>query len=102
MMGDYVVLCKLTAEGAKAVMQIGQMMQAKQDQMQQQGIKVIGAYLLFGSYDWIWLVEAPDDETLTLAVLQLVADGLLTSETMRAFTLGMCQQMMQKLAPATS
>lgn len=33
---------------------------------------------------------------------KVLADGLMTTETMRAFTLGMCQQMMQKLTAGAS
>lgn len=74
-----------------------QLMQDHMEKAQSMGIKIVGQYLLFGQYDWIYLLEAPDDETITMAMLQLVAMGLVTSETLRAFDLNSCAQMFANL-----
>ncbi|MFN2568682.1 MAG: GYD domain-containing protein [Candidatus Dormibacteria bacterium] len=96
-MADYVVLCKFTAEGAKNITQSTARLHAHMEQAQPQGIKVVAEYLLFGHYDWIFLLEAPDDETIALAVLKLVAAGIITSETVRAFDPNQSQQLLDRL-----
>lgn len=68
------------------------------EKAQSMGIKIVGQYLLFGQYDWIYLLEAPDDETITMAMLGLVAQGLVTSETLRAFDLNACKAMFAKMS----
>jgi len=39
-----------------------------------------------GRYDTVFIVEAPDDETVAKAVMALASLGNVSTETLRAFT----------------
>ena len=50
------------------------------------GAKVKGFYLLMGHYDMVFIVEAPNYETVAKAALTLDSLGNMRTETLRAFT----------------
>jgi len=49
------------------------------------GGRVVGTYWTLGSYDFVSIVEAPDDATVTAGLLVLGAAGNARTVTMRAF-----------------
>jgi uncharacterized protein with GYD domain len=53
---------------------------------QSEGVRIKEFFMTTGKYDSIVVVEAPSDEALARAMLKLVAQGSITTETMRAFT----------------
>ena len=44
------------------------------------------AYVTMGRYDVVWVVDAPNDESVAKLALSLGAAGNVTTQTMRAFT----------------
>ncbi len=49
------------------------------------GAKLLSIYWTVGPYDLVAIVEAPDEETATAALLQLGGVGNVRSTTLRAF-----------------
>jgi uncharacterized protein with GYD domain len=62
------------------------------------GIKFKDLYWTVGPYDLIATFEAPDEETLTAALLTLAAQGNLRTTTLRAFS---AEEMRGIIAKAT-
>jgi len=50
------------------------------------GVKVKEAYWTLGDHDGLLILEAPDDETATAAILHLQAMGNVHASTCRAYT----------------
>lgn len=50
------------------------------------GVKIREIYWTLGDYDSLLILEAPDDETATAAILHLGAMGNVHTSTCRAFT----------------
>jgi uncharacterized protein with GYD domain len=49
------------------------------------GVKVTDIYWTLGSFDGVLILEAPDDETATAAMLHLLSQGNVQTTTARAF-----------------
>lgn len=93
----FVVLSKLTAQGAQNLRQLPEFVRRNQEGAQKRGIKVHGFYVTQGRYDIIVVAEAPDAETMASQVLSVVGRGNTSSETLRAYTLEEFQSILQRV-----
>ena len=84
-MPTYVVLYKFTADGVKnirdSVKRAGQVRQ----QNAAAGFKIQEVFWTQGPYDMVAIVDAPSEDTMMGAMLNVVSAGNVTSTTMRAF-----------------
>lgn len=86
-MSTYIVLCKWTDQGRRESASLPERFDATSRFFTDEtGGRVISAYLTFGRYDTVIVVEAPDDETLTRYLLYIGSRGYISTETMRGFT----------------
>ena len=93
----FVVLGKLTDQGAKNLKNIREAAKANMERAQRLGIKNHGWYLTLGSVDIVVIAEAPDAETMLAQVAGVAGTGNTRTETMRAFTLDEVSQSLDKL-----
>lgn len=84
-MATFVVLGNWTEQGAKNFADAPARARANEAIVAAMGGKVVGTYWTLGSYDFVSIVEAPDDATLTAGLLVLGAAGNIRTVTMRAF-----------------
>ena len=96
-MPTYIVLAKMTPEGAKNIRDLPQNARRNQEMGQRLGIKVHGWYLTQGEYDVVVIAEAPDDTTMAVQALGVAGRGAVTTQTLRAYTLEEAEQIVQKL-----
>jgi uncharacterized protein with GYD domain len=85
-----------TDQGVKGFKDTVDRYEAARDAMQAQGVTFTGIYWTIGPYDLVAIVEAPDDETATAALLSLASQGNLRSTTLRAFTADETRSMIRK------
>ena len=84
-MATYVVLYNFTAEGAKGIREsIRRAGRVRQDNARV-GFKIKEIYWLQGNYDMMAIVDAPSEEAMMGAMLNVVSAGNVSSTTMRAF-----------------
>jgi len=86
-MPHYILLMKLTEQGAKSIKNAPERAAAINKQAESMGGKVLGWYLTMGEYDYVAVAEASDDEAVALFLLQLGAQGNVKTTTLKAFTL---------------
>jgi len=84
-MATYVVLFNWTEEGIKNYKDSTSRAEAARTQWGEAGIQIKDLFWTIGPYDIVGVVEAPDDETLTGALLALGAQGNVRTTTLRAF-----------------
>lgn len=48
------------------------------------GLRVIAQYALMGQYDFLNIIEAPDEQTMAKAAIMLAARGTMRTTTMQA------------------
>ncbi|KAB1140374.1 GYD domain-containing protein [Streptomyces luteolifulvus] len=84
-MPTYVTLLNWTDQGIRQYKDTAQRAEAFAAAAQNLGVTLSNLYWTVGSYDLVAVVEAPDDETATAALLQLGGAGNVRSTTLRAF-----------------
>ncbi len=97
-METYVILAKLTDKGREDVKGIAERRQKNIEQLQQAGIRIVADYALMGDYDFLYVVEAPDNRTILEQVVQDTSAGTLVFHTMPAMPMDQFQQIAQQQA----
>ena len=62
-MANYIVLMKLTTEGAKNLKDAPQRMAKASEVLAAEGAKITAGYATLGQYDYVFLVEGPENFT---------------------------------------
>jgi uncharacterized protein with GYD domain len=83
-MPTYVILTTLTDHGRKTLRDNPGRIKEVNAEMKAMGVTLKDQYALFGKYDFINIVDAPDDAVLTRMLLQLASRGTVSSMTMPA------------------
>ncbi|MEX0749838.1 MAG: GYD domain-containing protein [Dehalococcoidia bacterium] len=84
-MATYIVLYKFTADGAKTIREsVKRTGRIRQDNARR-GFKVMDVFWTQGPYDMVAIVDAPTEEAMMGAMMNVVSAGNVSSTTMRAF-----------------
>jgi len=83
-MATYVMLTNLTDEGRRTIKDNPDRMREVNKEVAAMGVKVIAQYALMGPYDFVNIIEAPNNETVTKVAVHLGARGTLQTLTMPA------------------
>jgi uncharacterized protein with GYD domain len=83
-MPTYVMLTNLTPEGVRTLKNNPNRVSEVNKEVEQIGAKVVSQYATLGQYDFVTIVEAPDDKTMAKVSVELGSRGTMTSETMAA------------------
>ena len=86
-MAIYVMLTTLTDEGRKTIKDKPQRIKEVNKEVEAMGVKIIAQYSLLGPYDFVNILEAPDNKTITRVALELGSRGTLQTMTMAAMKL---------------
>jgi uncharacterized protein with GYD domain len=97
-MPSYVVLMNWTDQGVKSFKDSVDRADAAEIALSPAGIRFTDLRWTVGAYDLIATLEAPDEETLTAALLTLAAQVNLRTTTLRAFT---AEEMRRVISKAT-
>jgi uncharacterized protein with GYD domain len=84
-MATYIILGKYTDQGIRNIKQSPQRVDQVRAAVQAVGGTMPSFYLTMGQYDFVAISEAPDDETFTRVLLQIVSSGNVSTETLKAF-----------------
>ena len=85
-MPDYVVLMKLTTQGAKNLGEAPQRIEAAKKAWEDLGGRVKSFHATMGEYDYVAIGEAPNDWVAIAFVAELAVAGDVTTSTMKAFS----------------
>jgi len=83
-MATYVMLTTLTDEGRKTVKANPKRLKEVNKEVEAMGVKILAQYALLGPYDFINVLEAPDNKTIAKVALELGSRGTLQTMTMAA------------------
>ena len=96
-MAKYVVLLNWTEQGVRNAKDTVKRFEQARDAFQQMGISFDTIVWTIGRYDIVAVLDAPDDETVAAAMVQLAGAGNLSTETLRGFTADEVGGILQKL-----
>lgn len=85
-MAIYVMLTKLTDEGRKTIKSNPQRIKEVNKEVEAMGVKVLAQYAVLGPYDFVNILEAPDNKTISRVSVEIGARGTLQIMTMAAMT----------------
>ncbi|MEM0214805.1 MAG: GYD domain-containing protein [Archaeoglobaceae archaeon] len=80
----FVILSRLTDEGAKTLKERPQRLKEVNQELEKMGVKVLEQYAVFGEYDFVNIIEANDNTTVMKAMLELASRGTIRTITMPA------------------
>ena len=83
-MSTYIILSNLTDEGAKTIKSKPGRIKEVNKEFVDLGVKVVDQYALLGPYDFLNIVEAPDNETIARVAAELSSRGGVKVMTMAA------------------
>jgi uncharacterized protein with GYD domain len=84
-MATYIILYNFTAEGAKNIRDTVKLAGRVRQANARIGFKIRDIFWTQGSFDMVAVVEAPSEEAMMGAMMNIVSAGNVTSTTMRAF-----------------
>jgi len=83
-MGIYIMLSNLTDEGARTLKANPERLKEVNKEVEGMGVKILAQYAVLGPYDFVNIVEAPDNETVTRVSLELSSRGTVRMTTLAA------------------
>lgn len=83
-MPHYVILSNLTDEGRRTIKQKPERILEVNREIEAMGVKIQKQYALLGSYDFVNIVEAPDNETVMRMSVELGSRGSIKIVTLPA------------------
>jgi uncharacterized protein with GYD domain len=83
-MPTYVMLSTLGPDGWGTLRDNPDRIAAVRSEVEALGLKVTAQYALMGQYDFLNLIEAPDERTMAKAAIMLAARGTMRTTTMPA------------------
>mgnify|MGYP001149387993 FL=1 len=86
-MQKFIMLSKLTDEGRKTVKMRPERIKEVNDEIEKMGAKVVEQYAVLGEYDFINILEAPDNETISKVSIELGARGTIQLVTLAAISI---------------
>jgi uncharacterized protein with GYD domain len=92
----FVTLMNWTDQGVKGFKDTVDRSEAARTTLKAQGVTLQEIYWTIGPHDLVCVLDAPDPETLTAALLTLAAQGNLRTTTLRAFTADEMQKVIAK------
>ncbi len=85
-MAIYVMLTTLTDEGRKTIKQNPQGIKEVNKEIEAMGVKILAQYALLGPYDFVNILEAPNNKTISKVAVELGSRGTLQTMTMATMT----------------
>jgi uncharacterized protein with GYD domain len=85
-MATYIALLKWTESGIKNVRESPKRLEDARQAFEGAGGRVSQFYMVFGEYDAVAVIEAPDDETYARIMLQIAGRGAIKPTTLKALT----------------
>jgi uncharacterized protein with GYD domain len=85
-MANYLMLFRLTQQGVKDIKTSPARIKASKELITRMGGRVKEFYGLMGSYDSVFVIEAPDDEAVAKMAFSISAQGNVRTETLRAYS----------------
>src|SRR5262249_54399979 len=96
-MATYITTVRFTGQGFKGIQETTKRAAAFRAAARKLGAKVTDVYWTLGAFDGLLVLEAPDDETVTAALLHLGSLGNVQTTTVRAYGAAEMDRILAKL-----
>ncbi len=83
-MGTYVMLTTVGPDGWATIREQPERIHEVTAEVEAMGLKVVAQYALLGQWDFLNVIEAPDEATIARAAVALAARGTMRTTTLQA------------------
>lgn len=83
-MGTYIMLSSLTDEGSETIKAKPERIKEVNKELEGMGAKIVAQYATLGPYDFVNILEAPDNETIARVSVELGSRGTVKLLTLPA------------------
>lgn len=83
----YLMLTHLTDEGRKTIKEKPERIKEVNQEVEKMGVKILSQYALLGIYDFVNILEAPDNQTIARVAVELGSRGTLNTTTLVAISI---------------
>lgn len=83
-MGTYLMLSSIGPEGAATLRDHPRRIREVNDEVEGMGVRVVAQYALLGEWDFLNIIEAPDEAAVARVSIALAARGTLKTQTIPA------------------
>lgn len=84
-MAIYIMLTTLSDEGRKTIKANPARIKEVNKEVEAMGVKILAQYALLGPYDFVNVLEAPNNDAVARVAVELGSRGTLSTMTMAAF-----------------
>ena len=92
----YLMLTNLTDEGRKTVKEKPERIKEVNKEVEKMGVKILSQYALLGGYDFVNIIDAPDNRTIAKVAVELSSRGTLQTTTLPALSVDEFINMLKK------
>jgi len=85
-MPTYVMLTTLGPDGWATIRENPKRIRQVTEEVESMGLRVVSQYALLGQYDFLNVIEAPDEATMARAAISLAARGTMRTTTLQAIS----------------
>lgn len=86
-MAVYLMLTTLTDQGRRTLKENPERIRVVNKEVEAMGVKILSQYATLGIYDFVNLIEAPDNETMLKVATEFGARGTIQVMTLPALTI---------------
>jgi len=83
-MPTYIMLTRLTPDGVKTIKDNPARVHEVNKEVEQLGVKVVSQWATLGEYDFVSVVDAPDEQTMAKLSIEMGSRGTVMNETLTA------------------
>ena len=83
-MATYIMLTRLTDKGAETIKENPARIEAVAKELEAFGVKVVAQYAVLGPFDFVNILEAPDNLTIARVSAELASRGSIRIQTLPA------------------
>jgi uncharacterized protein with GYD domain len=94
-MATYIMLSTLTDEGRKTLKERPERLKEVNKELEAMGARVVAQYAVLGGYDFVNVIEAPSNETMSRISMELGARGTIKITTLPAMDINAFVEMLQ-------
>lgn len=99
-MAKYILLSTLTDEGAKTIGQNPSRIREVNREIEAMGVRVLEQFAVLGPFDFVNIVEAPDNETVARVSIAMSSRGSVRIQTLAAMPMDDFIQRLSKDMPS--
>lgn len=95
-MGKYIMLSTLTDEGRKTIKMRPERIKEVNKEIERMGVKVLEQYAVLGPYDFVNIVEAANNESISRVSIELGSRGTIKIMTLAAIPIDKFEKKLSK------